>query len=443
MKKIIVLFLIFSAFSLKAQNWDGFYELRLHFNEPNIQYDFKECTIDITSGKGTVKMDIVMTNPKESKTNTASIKGSATGTVSGAKFSATGSVTLATFENKKQTETWAGTITFTGNFFMQGSNQMVRGQIIMVEEGEKVYGNFEAKETGSVKIKITNSKKGQLLSKGTSTWKDAKTGDIAKVEDKINSLDARVELELSDGSVFKMKSNTKVTVKKQGIYIEEGELWYVPRSNSLPFTVSGPNFTSKYTGPEFIVNVGSGGESMINVLSGTMKVKPSTGSELSVAGGKSLTVSSSGSAGTPEAIEISAVKEKFNKSDEPSTASSSFSFDNKFTLISVGVGLFIIIAVMALWIAFRKPKKFQGSNIYNPSAYSNTHNPPVTPPISPIQNQYPPVAPPVQNPPQAYTPPVPPTTPVVETNQIPFCPDCGTKIKPNARFCHSCGKTIC
>ncbi len=442
MKKIIILFLIFSAFSLKAQNWDGFYELRLHFNEPNIEYDFKESTIDITSAKGIVKLDIVMSNLKESKSNTATIKGSASGTVSGATFSATGSVTLASIENGKQTETWAGTITFTGNFFMQGANQMVRGQITMIDEGEKVFGNFEAKETSSVKIKITNSKKGQLLVKGQSTWKDAKTGDIAKVEDKINSLDARVELELSDGALFRMKTNTKVTVKKQGIYIEEGELWFVPKSTSLPFTVSGPGFSSKVTGPEFIVNVGSGGESMINVLSGTMKIKPTTGSELSVAGGKSLEVSSSGTAGTPETIEISAVKEKFNKSDAPSTASGSFSFDNKFVLISIGVGLFIIIAVMALWIAFRKPKKFQGSNFYNPTVNTVSNQPPIVPPVNPVQNNYPPVVPPVQTNKPTYTPPTPPITPVNTANQIPFCPDCGTKVKPNARFCHSCGKTI-
>ncbi len=426
MKKIVITALgIFISGLLAAQTYTGTYELEMKFANPPMNYEYTNCRIVITDKSATIVFDNKMTPTGNKANNYVRESGSGDGSLNGDNFTGNGFIVFEAFENGERDTYKKSNFTMQGKAGRNSDLNQIEGNFTIMDGGNSIIGTFKAKQTSVILVKLIRGKC-SLLKNKENEWSELSIGNpySVTVNDKIKTEDnTRVEMSFNDGSTFRVKSNTILTLMNGGIQLQVGESWFNLQKQGTSFQVVTPTAVFGVMGTEFTVTVLDSGHTFANLLRGKIWVTDKNIKKIIMEPGQSLKVPSSGM-GNVEKIDTADVRKQFESSDNPVLGNSGSWFSNKLFLYGGGGLLGVIIIVLILVFALRKPK--HKKNVPVMQNYQAKPSPNFQ------QNQQ--VQYSVMQPPLVIN--QPPAKPV--QSNLTFCPACGVKLKPNAKFCHSC-----
>ncbi|MFZ4707265.1 MAG: FecR domain-containing protein [Bacteroidales bacterium] len=421
--------ILFSCF-LAAQQYTGTYTLEMKLDMPDTRYEYNKSEIILTDNKASIEFDFKMDKQETAKTNYILVSGSGSGSITGDRFDGTGTSKIQIFEKGVMDTEWNSTFSMTGKHIETGSLPVIEGTFSFVKDGKPINGTFKA--TREAKIWLTYIRGNfTVLRSGGTDWIKGADGMNVTVNDKIKTEDnTRVELNFTDGSLFRIKSNTILTLMAGGIQLQLGESWFNLQKQGTTFQVVTPTAVCGVLGTEFIVSVQKSGETNVGILRGQVSVKDKQEKEIILEAGQSLDVTAVGVQEVKQ-IDVADVAKTFEDSDNPSmSVSSGFIFTNKILLYGGGGFLCLIILILILVRVSRKAKN-KKSTATQQQVYQQPENPAyrqtqATPPsYVDAHNTV------IQQP------------PVASGNVNPsFCQSCGNKLKPNAKFCAVCGQKL-
>lgn len=114
-----------------------------------------------------------------------------------------------------------------------------------------------------------------LSRNGGSTWLDLGPEPIAvRIQDMLRSEgDARAELKFPDGSLMRIRSNTRLTLLKGGVQLQVGECWFNLKKQPGIFQVMTPSTLCGVLGTTFDVSVDRFGRTQVRVFDGIVSAK--------------------------------------------------------------------------------------------------------------------------------------------------------------------------
>lgn len=114
-----------------------------------------------------------------------------------------------------------------------------------------------------------------LSRNGGSTWLDLGPEPIAvRFQDMLRSEgDARAELAYPDGSLLRIRSNTRITLLKTGVQLQVGECWFALRKQPGTFQVTTPTTHCGVLGTTFDVVADRFGRTRVRAFEGIVSVK--------------------------------------------------------------------------------------------------------------------------------------------------------------------------
>lgn len=114
-----------------------------------------------------------------------------------------------------------------------------------------------------------------LSRNGGSTWLDLGPEPIAvRFQDMLRSEgDARAELKFPDGSLLRIKANTRLTLLKGGVQLQVGECWFNLKKQPTLFQVTTPTTLCGVLGTTFDVGADRFGRTQVRVFDGIVSVK--------------------------------------------------------------------------------------------------------------------------------------------------------------------------
>lgn len=121
---------------------------------------------------------------------------------------------------------------------------------------------------GTVYISRDNGATWKLLTKKT----QINNSDMIRTEG-----DTRAELVYPDGSVFRVKSDSLITVRPNGIQLHVGSSWFDLRKQGRAFEVITPMTVCGVLGTEFSVEVDDDGTTGVKLFEGTVELQATTG----------------------------------------------------------------------------------------------------------------------------------------------------------------------
>jgi len=116
------------------------------------------------------------------------------------------------------------------------------------------------------------------------------------INDKIKTEDnTRVELKFPDGSIFRIKSGTILTLMNGGINLQVGDAWFNLQKQGTTFQIVTPTGNTGVFGTEFSISVDSSGNSAVLLYKGTVQVSDTKGtSTVTLNAGQKILTSASG-----------------------------------------------------------------------------------------------------------------------------------------------------
>jgi len=116
------------------------------------------------------------------------------------------------------------------------------------------------------------------------------------INDKIKTEDnTRVELKFPDGSIFRIKSGTILTLMTGGINLQVGDAWFNLQKQGTTFQVVTPTAQCGVLGTEFSVSVDGSGNSAVLLYKGTVQVSDTKGaSTVTLNAGQKITTDAKG-----------------------------------------------------------------------------------------------------------------------------------------------------
>lgn len=114
-----------------------------------------------------------------------------------------------------------------------------------------------------------------LSRNGGSTWLDLGPEPIAvRFQDMLRSEgDARAELTYPDGSLLRIRSNTRITLLKTGVQLQVGECWFALKKQPGTFQVTTPTTHCGVLGTTFDVAADRFGRTRVRTFEGIVSVK--------------------------------------------------------------------------------------------------------------------------------------------------------------------------
>ncbi|HOT28517.1 MAG TPA: FecR domain-containing protein [Candidatus Ozemobacteraceae bacterium] len=114
-----------------------------------------------------------------------------------------------------------------------------------------------------------------LSRNGGSTWLDLGPEPIAvRFQDMLRSEgEARAELSYSDGSLLRIRGNTRVTLLKTGVQLQVGECWFALKKQPGTFQVTTPTTLCGVLGTTFDVAVDRFGRTRVRTFEGIVSVR--------------------------------------------------------------------------------------------------------------------------------------------------------------------------
>lgn len=114
-----------------------------------------------------------------------------------------------------------------------------------------------------------------LSRNGGNTWLDLGPEPIAvRFQDMLRSEgDARAELKYPDGSLLRIRSNTRMTLLKTGVQLQVGECWFGLKKQPGTFQVTTPTTLCGVLGTTFDVIADRFGRTRVRVFEGIVSVK--------------------------------------------------------------------------------------------------------------------------------------------------------------------------
>lgn len=113
---------------------------------------------------------------------------------------------------------------------------------------------------------------------GGASWQPLTADTQLSLRDLIRTgPDSRAELRYPDGSMFRLKSDSMVTILSDGIQLQVGESWYNLRKQGKTFQVITPTTVCGVLGTEFSVTVAPDGATTVRVFEGQVQVEPESG----------------------------------------------------------------------------------------------------------------------------------------------------------------------
>ncbi|HEY9069039.1 MAG TPA: FecR domain-containing protein [Candidatus Ozemobacteraceae bacterium] len=114
-----------------------------------------------------------------------------------------------------------------------------------------------------------------LSRNGGGTWLELGPEPVAvKVQDMLRTEgETRGEMRFPDGSLFRIKSNSRVTLVNDGIQLQVGESWFNLKKQGRTFQVVTPTTVCGVLGTTFDVNVDRFGQTRVRVFEGLVSVK--------------------------------------------------------------------------------------------------------------------------------------------------------------------------
>jgi len=114
-----------------------------------------------------------------------------------------------------------------------------------------------------------------LSRNGGGTWLDLGPEPVSvKIQDMLRTeAETRAELKFPDGSLFRVKSNSRLTLLNDGIQLQVGESWFNLKKQGRTFQVVTPTTVCGVLGTTFDVNVDRFGRTQVRVFDGLVSVK--------------------------------------------------------------------------------------------------------------------------------------------------------------------------
>ena len=315
----------------------------------------------------------------------------------------------------------------TGKHKDKGKQPEIDGTFSFVKDGQAVNGTFKAVRENKIWLTYIRGNF-TLLRSGSNDWIKGADGMNVFVNDKIKTGDdTRVELNFTDGSLFRIKSNTIITLMAGGIQLQIGDAWFNLQKQGTTFQVVTPTAVAGVMGTEFIVAVQKTGETNVSLLRGRLSVKDKQEKEIILEAGQSLEVTAIGVQEVKQ-IDVAGVTKTFDDSDNPATGQGGGFVSNNKMLLYAGGGLIGLIVLVLILVRASRKSKNKKTTATQQTMYQQAENP--------VYMQ-------TNAAPASYTHTANQQPPVASGNVSPsFCRSCGNKLKPNAKFCAACGQKL-
>jgi Na+-transporting methylmalonyl-CoA/oxaloacetate decarboxylase gamma subunit len=313
---------------------------------------------------------------------------------------------------------------------MTSSGKIVDDKVIgdYKKADQTFQGSFEVRKKGFVELKLIRGHFKLLRSIG-GDWIEGSDELSMCMNDKIKTDDENtlVYMIFADGSIFKVKSNTILTLFAGGVQLQVGEVWYNLQKQGNTFQIVTSMCVSGVMGTEFSVRVEESGNTYVNLINGKVWIKDNKGKKIILEPGQSVKVTELGMENVAK-IDTLEVRKKFESSDNPAFVESKPIFSSKILLFA-GVGLVIITLIILIWIiVLRKSKRSKPPVIKSAE----------TQPIPVLQKTAPVVVSAINEQRKDYRQP----TLINSNDEMAFCIECGNKLESGMQFCHSCGTAI-
>ncbi len=422
---------IFLSCFLSAQQYNGTYALEMKFDMPGMRYEYTKCSIVITDNTAVVAFEYKMEKAETAATNYVMASGSGNGSLSGENFEGKGTAKIQTYEKGVMDTQWDFALAMNGKISMgKGGQAIMEGRFSQMRDGQSVKGTFIATRESRIWLKYIKGDFSVLKSNET-TWIKGTDGMTVSINDKVKTEDnTRVELWFTDGSFFKIKSNTILTMMNGGIQLQVGECWFNLQKQANTFQIVTPTGILGVLGTEFTVAVEPSGDSYINLLRGRVSVKDKNEKVIVLEAGQAVAIATTGIKEV-KAIDVDKVSNAFEDSDNPITDGGGGSASSDSLLLYVGLGLAgLILIILILVLVFRKSKRKKNGIVNKQYRQETTNSRFQQPSQAPVPS------------PETRTQADNRLQENVSAVKLKFCMSCGKKLNPDARFCTGCGKKL-
>lgn len=182
--------------------------------------------------------------------------------------------------------------------------------------------------------------------------------DFLRINDKVKTgEDTRAVISWPDGSVFKLKSNTILTILGGGLQIQVGEAWYNLQKQGSTFQVVTPTSVCGVLGTTFSVSVAKNGDSTISLYEGKLQITDKDNKNpVTLNAGEKLKSDSTGLS-TPQKLTAKETSDNWDKETASSGKTIQKIFlSNIILLLFIGTGVLAIIAAIVILVVLKKKK---------------------------------------------------------------------------------------
>lgn len=362
-KYFYVLIINFIVFKFVPQIFDTHYSISFKFPDESITYTDESSKLEITDGIANLHIEFKMLDPKTAGTNYAVMRGSATGRRENDKITLSGSGALYTYEKDINDDVMEFSISLVGSLKIENATITVAGTFTLTNPyGEDaINGTFTGKCWENFVTLQLDRGTCQIQNRDQTEFRDAKNNEYLEIGGKIKTGEnTRANLVFPDGSIFRVKSNSIITLNNEGLSIQVGELLFDLQKQGRTFQVVTPSSAIGVLGTKFIVTVDSEGNTLVNLLSGKVSIKDNLGKEVNIEKGQSVKVDNKKGLEDIKTIDTNEIEKIFESSDNVELGSDKeeglLGLDNT-TLIIISASVVVVLMIIIIVSSKKRKKK--------------------------------------------------------------------------------------
>ena len=428
MKRTLSFLVLLLPLIASAQLHDGTYPLEMKFNYPkpelNLTYGVNFNKIVIVNNIANLSFELKISDPKTAQTNHGILKGNASGPVTGNHLKLEGNAVFDTYEKGNNDMHTNASVVLLGDF-PKGKSAQPSGTFDIEADGTPLFkGTYEAVAGKQMSFRLARGSAKILHASGGDFVTAIAGADIPLfISDKIvTGENSRGEITYSDGSQFKVKSGTTITLLAAGLHLFAGEAWFSLQKQGSAFQVVTPTSVAGVLGTEFIIKADKE-STIIHLLKGRLSVSDKIGNKVILETGQAVKTTVTG-LGSVVGFDENEVKKSFGDDEGTVAGNKAVSLISGNTMLVIGALLAGALIVILVIVIIRK-------SVLTKEKAAKVQKAPVPGPLP-------------AKPVNSYTTAQPQTHTIQQpaVQNAAYCTLCGCPLIPNAKFCDSCGTKV-